>query len=252
MNTVMKHLRRLFAGIAAVAVLTGTAFATTFTATDTFGRSAEAIFSVSGTNLQVTLTNTSQADVLDPTFVLTALFFSGANGLTPVSALLPTGTIVYNGPSNGGNVGGEWAYQSGFTTAPHGATAGISSSGLSPSSLFGSPNFGTLNLQGPPALDGLQYGITSAGDIFSTPQNNGDLTKNALIKNSVVFTLGNLAADFDINSISNVSFQYGTSSNDPNITPPQGPTPVPEPGTLLLLGIGGFGLAVWGKRRKSA
>lgn len=247
MNTVMKHLRRLFAGIAAVAVMTGTAFATTFTASDLNGRSAEAIFSVSGTNLQVTLTNTSNADVMDPTFVLTALFFSGANGLTPISALLPSGAVVFNGPSNGGNVGGEWAYASGFTTAPHGATAGISSSGLSPSGLFGSANFGTPNLQGPPALDGLQYGITSAGDIFSTP-GVGALASNALIKNSVVFTLGGLAANFDINSISKVSFQYGTDITDANITPPQ----VPEPGTLLLLGIGGFGLAIWGKRRKSA
>ncbi|WP_183353504.1 XDD4 family exosortase-dependent surface protein [Geomonas silvestris] len=247
----MKHLRSLFAGIAAVAVMTGTAFATTFTATDTFGRSAEAIFSVSGTNLQVTLANTSNADVMDPTFVLTALFFSGANGLTPISALLPTGTVVFNGPSNGGNVGGEWAYGSGFTTAPHGATAGISSSGLSPSGLFGQPNFNGPNLGGPKSLDGLQYGITSAGDVFSTP-GVGDLANNALIKNSVVFTLGGLAANFDINSISNVSFQYGTDIANANITPPQGPTPVPEPGTLLLLGIGGFGLAIWGKRRKSA
>jgi len=231
--------------------MSSAAFATTFSASDTFGRSAEAIFSVSGTDLKVTLTNTATADVLDPTFVLTAMFFSGPNKLNPVSALLPAGTVVYNTPLNDTNVGGEWAYEYGFK-GPHGATAGISSSGLSPSGFFGAPNFNGLNLDGPaPSVDGLQYGLTSAGDIFSTPK-GGALQNNALVKNSVVFTLSGLAADFDLNSISNVSFQYGTCIDDANITPPPGPEPVPEPGTVLLLGIGSFGLALWGKRRKSA
>lgn len=36
------------------------------------------------------------------------------------------------------------------------------------------------------------------------------------------------------------------------IVPDPGPAPVPEPGTMILLGAGAFGLAIYGKRRKNA
>src|SRR5262252_4368359 len=62
--------------------------------------SAEADFTVSGSNLIVTLTNTSPYDVLIPANVLTALFFNlvGVGPLTPVSALLSGGSTVYYDP----------------------------------------------------------------------------------------------------------------------------------------------------------
>ncbi len=50
--------------------------------------SASANFNLTGNVLTVTLTNTSAADVLVPTDVLTAVFFNGNGTLTPVSALL--------------------------------------------------------------------------------------------------------------------------------------------------------------------
>jgi len=245
-KTLQKHLCRCLASFAAVLILAGSAFATTFSATDSLGRSAEAIFSTSGTNLVVQLTNTANVDITQSAFVLTALFFDGANNLNPVSALLAPNSIVFGGPNNSvTNLGGEWAYVSGLNGAPHSASAGISSSGLG---IFGGANFHGNNLQNPVALDGVQYGITTAGDNPST--GNGGMQGQALIKNSVIFTLSGLAADFDLNDICNVSFQYGTGLTEPNITPPTPPA-VPEPGTMVLWSAGAFLLAIYGKRRRA-
>src|SRR5215475_1174814 len=74
-------------------------------------------------NLVVTLTNTSKTDVLNPSQVLTAVFFdiAGVGNLNPVSAVIDVGSSVVYGPSPaGGNVGGEWAYKSGLVGAPKG------------------------------------------------------------------------------------------------------------------------------------
>jgi hypothetical protein len=215
------------------------------TITGTSGsQSAEAIFEMPNAgSLTITLTNTSTADVLIPTELLTAIFFSGIPALTPVSATLNSGSTVSFGPDGGGNVGGEWAFATGLVGAPNGATGGISSAGFG---LFGNPNFVGSNLQDPAAVDGDNYGITSANDNLAT--GNAQVTGNvALIKNSVIFGLSGLPGGFDLSSITNVSFQYGTVLTDPNVpgTPPQ----VPEPGTLLLLGAGLLGLVVVRRRK---
>jgi len=186
---------------------------------------ASAVFDISGTNLLVTLTNTSPFDVLVPTDVLTAVFFDITDdpALTSVSATLASGSTVWFGSNGGGNVGGEWAYAHGLSGAPNGATQGISSTGLG---LFGGPTFPGADLQRPLAVDGLQYGITSAGD-DPTTGNTAVTGTYALIHNSVVFVLGGLPGGFSLDDISNVTFQYGTS-----------PSEVPEPSTVALLGLG--------------
>lgn len=207
---------------------------------------ASANFSVVGGNLQVILTNASSADVLNPSGVLTALFFTltGNPTLTPVSALLSGGSTVFFGPNGGGNVGGEWAYANGLAGAPGGADEGISSAGFN---LFGAANFGGANLDGPAAVNGLNYGLLSAGD--NTANGNAAVTGQfPLIKNQVTFTLTGLVVGFDPSTgITNVSFQYGTALTEPNV-PPTG-TPIPEPTTLLLLGSGLIGLAGYGRKK---
>jgi hypothetical protein len=101
--------------------------------------------------------------------------------------------------------------------------------------LFGSHDlFPGRNLQGPRSPDGLQYGITSAGDDPLT--GNAAVTgRNALISNSVLFTLTGLPLDYDLD-VSNVSFHYGTDPCGPN--DPGFPVSVPEPASLFLLGAG--------------
>lgn len=196
---------------------------------------ASAEFETSGSNLIVRLTNSSPFDVLVPADILTAVFFElncDPLDLTPVSATLNGGsTVLFGGTDPGDVVGGEWEWEESFSgPAPHGADYGISSSGYG---LFGSGEmFPGTNLQGPDGVNGLQYGITSAGDNPAT--GNTPVTgTNALIKNSVVFTLSGLPAGFDIDCITNVNWQYGTSLTEPNI---------PEPASALLLGIGACAL----------
>ncbi len=199
---------------------------------------ASATFSFSGSTLTVVFTNTSSSDVLVPPDVLTALFFniSGNPTLTPSSALLSGGSTVFFGADGGGNVGGEFAYLNGLS--PYLGTSnmqGISSAGFG---LFGSANFGGADLNGNAAVDGLGYGLTSAGD--DTTTGNAAVTGgNALIKNQVTFTLTGLPGGFALANISNVTFQYGTalSPTDPCI----GCTPqevVPETSSATLLGSG--------------
>ena len=194
---------------------------------------ASVTFATSGSDLIVTLTNTSAADVLVPVDVLTGVFFDvtgSALGLTRTSAIVPLGSTVFYGPVDPGNVvGGEWAYNSGLS-GPGGRGYGISSSGLG---LFGPPDcFPGTDLQPPASPDGLQYGITSAGDNLVT--GNAAVTgNNALIQNQVVFTLGGLPAGFDPAArILNVLFQNGTDLSEPSYPG------IPEPTSLTLLALG--------------
>lgn len=207
-------------------------------------KSASAEFEVSGSNLVMKLKNTSAADVFVPADLLTAVFFnvSGSSlALTRSSAVLGAGSVVMNGTTDPGNsVGGEWAYNyaaGGFSGG--GAVSrsyGISSTGLGD---FGpGERFPGNNLSGPTSPNGMQYGITSAGDNNATA--NGGLAGEAIIKNEVVFTLGGLPSGFDLGRINDVLFLYGTAYGEGEIE-------VPAPGALALLGLGG--LAATRRRR---
>ena len=198
--------------------------------------SAEATFQTSGGNLIVTLTNTSTTDALVPTNILTGVFFNAPVTLTTVSAT--TAGSVYNYPGVT-NVGGEWAYNSGFS-GPAGSNQGISASGLG---LFGpTNNFGGTNFSGPPSgeVGGVDFGIAPAGDNPAT--GNGGLSGEGLINNSVTFVLSGWSGS--LASITDVYFQYGTSLTEPGF----GGSNTPEPATMVLMGVGAAGL--WFARRR--
>jgi len=221
--------------------------------------SADATFTTTGNTLTVWLRNVSTADVMNPAEVLTALFWSDVGSsanvsFTRVSALLDPypGTTVTYGPDGGGNVGGEWAYDTAVVLPSLAVSVrGVSSAGFGP---FGPEDrFDTsltADLQPPESPDGLQYGITSANDNLAT--GNAAVTgNNALIKNSVLLTF-TTSGEYDLNYIRNVSFQYGTSLTfEPNVPDPRS---VPEPstviaGALLLLPFGASTLRMMRKRQ---
>ncbi len=232
----MKHRNNAIIAALLLATAATAANASTFVGSDAFGREATVNFQVDSGVLVITLTNSSTADTLVPIDVLTGVYWSmtDAGALTTDSALLNFGsTVIYDSMPLGGDVGGEFCYKAGISH--HGATFGISSAGLG---IFGNGDlFGGPNLSGPTGPNGLQYGLVSAGDNVAT--GNGGITgSEGLIKNSVVFRLGGFGAGFDIDSIANVGFQYGTAVSEPY---------VPTPGSLAALGL--MGAATLRRRR---
>ncbi|MFN3684372.1 MAG: XDD4 family exosortase-dependent surface protein [Fimbriimonadaceae bacterium] len=188
--------------------------------------------------------------------VLTGLFFSFGSpvSLTPLSASLPSGTVVWDGGSvvsgHTSNVGGEWAYATGLTVGSDSGLHGIGSAGYG---LFGpADRFDTgQNLSGPTDPNGLQYGILPA--ISSWPSGwNPTLDDDPLISNAVLFTFGTGGSELAVMPNA-VWAQYGTNLNDPRFRmtsddiPPEGV--VPEPATLSLAAAA-VATAFWRKRRR--
>jgi hypothetical protein len=201
---------------------------------------ASADFELSGNTLTVTLTNTSKADVLVPTDVLTGLFFNTTHVLTPISAALNNSTAFY---STLGNVGNGWGYASGVSA--DGENSAISASGAV--SGLGHSNFsGTSN-----SLGGIDYGLLSAGDDTATG-NNGVTGKGPLIKDSITFTF-TAGSGFSLSELGNsVVFQYGSELSETHFTGDPNTSVVPAPPSSVLFGLGVAALALMGLSRRRA
>lgn len=233
---------------------------------------ASATFEISGNDLIITLTNTASYNNatdgdLAPGSTLTGIFWdlTGSPSLTPVSATIPTGSILLQsdqcdvGPcsSSTTNVGGEFIFgtSSSFdpsTGTPPSATYGVASSGYISGSIG---NFGGPNLDDPDAPDGINFGIVPSG--FNAGDGNGNtnsaMNSNPLIRDSIELVLSGVNG-LSTDAISNVSFQYGTAFSEANVPsdPLEPPQSIPEPTTLLLFGAGLLGVGLTLRRRSGS
>jgi hypothetical protein len=199
------------------------------------GYYATAEFTIVDGNLQLTLTNTASGDVWDAAHVLTGLFFdiAGDPTLTALSAMTCDTCSITNLNPDPTDVSGEWAFRQ-TTDLAFGADYGVAAAGLG---LFGPKDLiGSTPILQPASPGGVDFGITSLTD---NPSTNGGLSTVPLISNSVIFTF-KMGPGFDPATISNVTFQYGSSLAEA----------VPEPATLALFGPAAVAALLARRRRK--
>ncbi|PPC90060.1 MAG: hypothetical protein CTY34_09110 [Methylobacter sp.] len=190
-------------------------------------------------NTLVVLVNTSSADGLLPSDVLTAVFIdiSGSLTLSSVNAALTSGTSVSGGQAASDDAGGEHGYASGldliksFSARSQAkissdlsnvlnfpALPGADSAEPSNAGLGGLQNharraqaYRTLFRASNGAHDGLQYGLLLAGANHTTGSFGEIVKPRGLIKNSVTYTLTGISAN-DV--LSNVYYQSGVALSE--------------------------------------
>jgi hypothetical protein len=203
------------------------------------GLSAEAEFTIDGTQLTITLSNTSTgvptgAEVSDS--LLASVAFSLLDGITIVSgnsALIADGSVglgVWGGQGSGFNVGDEWAW----TNDGGGDVLGSYPQVISTSQGAGGGTTTSFNGEVNPNVSGPFGGMTASPPILDVP------SSKYAVSNSIVYTLtlSGTLSESQLATIAQASIvEFG--SDYQYLT-------VPAPGTLGLLA---FALA--GRRRRS-
>lgn len=250
-------MKKVVTGFIALVLLVGasSAHGLTFTATHSGNDTGEtlkatATFVVSNLDLIITLSNDATFDPNDRQDIFTGILFKivGDPKLTPLSAeVAPDSSVIAHALPLGftGDVGSEWAYRNALTRAPLGANEGVSAASLK---WFGHKKylFPGDKIRGVGHPGGVDLGLTT---LFDLPRNDkGSIKNKGLIENTIVLVLGGLPVDFTLADISNVTFQYGKSLKEPEITGHILEV-VPEPSTIMLVAVGLLGAVVIARRR---
>lgn len=216
---------------------------------------ATAEFIGSGTTLTIILTDT--AATASRSQLLSGVFFNVSGGSSPVSATYTTPTAVVTP--------GSKQYTGAATSATSTVASPIDVTGAF---LFAQTPTGLGTTNGPPSITfGQHYGLSATGDSPLFPSNkfgkgNGsddyalagpgtDLGASSfgsafpLIQNSVTFTITGFHVGTGIND---VVFAFGSAPGGTATGVPA--KPVPEPGSIASLALGGAVVLGWRRRRE--
>lgn len=219
----------------------------TFNASGSGDRAASVTFNVVSGNLQVTLVNSgTEPSSWDSTYMLGGVFFdyNGPGSLsandTATGAVLPSGSGIIGTLSSGQTIGSYWAYGSGIS-GPGGASQGLSAVGYG----IGLPSIANMGPAPQALVDGAAGGLLGWDNLTGA---NSSI-KKPVAYTTIMFTLvGNsLPNSLSSSMFSNVNFQYGTSTNDPDLVVPETGTVLA--GALLLLPLGASMLRILRKNR---